>query len=362
MIDPALQPVGKPDISLICQSRGLASSRGSMKAFQICANSNWDESLDKELDRILAIRLNNLKKHAHLHNQNSTGTNQTNINVDHHLTLLHDDEDGEGVTLVNDVVSKVLDTSKMNSSDVKVIDAASPVKITTIKPSIEVHLETTKAPIANHSGILTADGVLNDQKTVFVLLDDAGKTTVAPKKAHNATQVPVHLNVTLAKSTAHPKVTVKIEGTTVTTVKPTAASSPISTTPKQTHVMLVSSTSAPSASKTVVLIEKGKVTTGSPSLALLVKPTLSPIIKPLETFEQVLERQEKEKHDLDVKFRLEREKLIKDMRKKQDDIDAQNAIKALQNQRQATSSTSRVPDSKLHQLEHDRQMVSLIKL
>lgn len=70
-----------------------------------------------------------------------------------------------------------------------------------------------------------------------------------------------------------------------------------------------------------------------------------------------MERQEREKQELEAKMRVERERLIKELQKRQDEIDAQNAMKALQSQRHVTATANKVPESKLHQLEHERQMV-----
>lgn len=346
-LDPVLKPVEKADIRNICESRfpPALSKVNTFKSFLQCSDNNWDEALGKELDRILAIRLNNIKKHSH-HNQTTSGLNHTN----HHLTLLHDDEDASaGVSLVNDVVSKVLDNTKQNKTVVKIIDATH--LATTLKPQL--------TPIALDVKVVNSTSTLPPSVSKSLNVTIVSPTTVSPKNSSissthppSSTPQPV-LNLTVSENHGHVQIKAAINGTTVkpdvslsvnltsttlspTTIKPSVENKTASTTPKATTLK----------------------PTSAAKNSTIPSTSAAPTFKPLETLEQVLERQEKEKRELEVKMRLEREKLIKELHRRQDEIDARNAIRALQSQRHATATSGHVSESKLHQLEHERQMVS----
>lgn len=383
--------------------------------------------MDKELDKIIAARINCLKNHKHSLNTTTP-------------ILSHEDEE---MSLISEVVSKVLEgdaSSLNNNSDIKVIDVSSfgSTKAPSVLPPVTVApikgaKATTVLPLPN-----TTSNLLNNPNTVVVFVDDA-KTTLAPVvvpsdkpivvKDLKTTALPVvkplvkeSTNSTTAvvsekplikdlKTTALPtlaaKLTTKVSiaGTTLkpatilptiktllaTTVAPkevkveSLAQKLISTvapvvkvSSSNTTKVHVGSTVVPVVSKTTLKPVAGPVTTkkvdivvkGTKAASLdsavkvtkvKVSSTVKPVVvKPLETLEEILKRQEKEKQDLELKLRVEREKIMKQLQKKQDEIDAHNAMKALQIQRDASS--DHASDTRLHQIEHERQMVSQLKL
>lgn len=436
----------KADVALICDSRSshLGSKVGSFQSFLDCVHSNWHESLGKELDKILSMRMSNLKKHTQVHSQTVNGT----IVTDHHAAMLHEDEDKNGASALSETVNKVLNDNKSNSTEVKVVDVIK----TTLKPSAApVHIIKSHNVTATPSHSNSSETVKDKAAAISVVVEKEVKTTIAPvvsinithatsttprshslssvlpsihpsahpsshhsahssahPSAHPSTHPSAHPTAhTSAHPSAHPSVRTSIHPSTSPsvhpsghpsvhpsghpTVHPTAHSSArpsihptikanvtikangttskpaiivnatLSTTTKPIVIVNVTSSTTPkpttSNSTTVkVTIVKKTVTTVKPTTSKPADKTTT-TFKPLETLEQVVERQEREKQELEAKMRVERERLIKELQKRQDEIDAQNAMKALQSQRHVTATANKVPESKLHQLEHERQMV-----
>lgn len=337
----------KEEISNLCQSRNLAAHlKNSYKAFQNCTSKHWDAALDKELDKLIAVRLD------HIQNKNET-----------HLDHLSHEKDEENA-LISDVVSKVFgDAKNLNSdSDFRVIDLSKAAiekpnlapKIAE-KPLLNVTLKPTLIPAIKN--LLTnstlkptlvplMDKLMNNNVTVKPTHAAsstvkphliANSTTVLPVQVHisvNITLAPKHNNSTTAKPTEHPAggLSVKTVLKEVATVKPAHVNG-------TTHAPVASSSTA---------APKNATTTIAPSTTK--KPGA------VEVLDGVLKKQEKEKSQFDMKLKSERDHVIKQLKKKnQDDSEAQKAIKSLQAQHKSASSHA---DHKLHQLEHDRQMVS----
>lgn len=354
--EPGLKPITQENLKTICSSKKLAPElSGSYKSFQNCAVKAWGAPIDKELDKIALARAKCMKNHLHALNNS--------------LAILdHDDED---FSLISDVVNSVLESDKNpgNSlnSGVRVIDLSG----TTHKPgSHNSNLDSTAAP-----------SLMSDPNTMVVFVDTATSTT-APSMSKSeslehskllTTLKPI-LRESIIASTAAPHGNFKSIPTpslhsmishSVTTSVPLLSHSGIESTSKPTigkEGSLSSSiltTSKPLAglltSKKTELI--AKVTTKSPSIehpAPSVKPEQD-LQKTIEGYEEILKRQEKEKQELELKLKIEREKYMKQLQKKQDEIDAHVAVKALQHQRDSAPVHS---DVRLHQLEHERQMVS----
>lgn len=352
--------VGKPDLTILCNSRNLQSElKGSYQSFQNCASKNWDPAVDKELDKVIAARLNCAKNHKH-------GKNETTTAV-----VPHDDDE---MSIISEVVSQVLDGDKIlaNNSDVKIIDITGTAKPSTVTPLAEgSDKNSTKA-----SKAAKVSGILNDPNTVVVFMDDSNRktTTLAPKSIHVVTKVEVETPkptvtnavVEIEKSTSSkPLLTQKLLLAEQSTPTP-------STTTKPAEQIATSSTPSPPISdKIEVSVEQSKAsdqtsTTEAPATAIAVtassdkmkvdvssvKTTTTTTEKPAESVESLLKRHEKERQELELKLKLD--KSSKQGHKKQEGLNALKAMRSLQMQRDASAHGS---DARLHQIEHERQMV-----
>lgn len=414
--DPILQPVTKAQLTTICASRMLdPKAKGSFKMFKDCSAGNWNQNIDNELDRITTARLNCAKNHNHSKNDTTITLMHDTTNEDDEISLI-----GDVVSKVFDGAEEIV-----NKPDIKVIDMSNPspssvtttpkplnIAIITLTPTNSSNQSSTEMPSTTLSP--NSKRLLNNPNTVLVFVDESGaRTTAVPNKpmmtfnttvrpiamiepiigTSNTTLVPVTIVEKLKKasnsslagkilpivndSTIAPATSNKTESTTIaalaspalamtTTSKPATTLAP-TVGPKTTAKTIVSlvmpklvTTAAPRVAQ--------KLTTQTPaiptnSMANLTESsiTFKPSEKPLETLQEMLKRQEKEKQDFETRLRIEREKLMKQLQKKQDEIDAKNAIKALQYQRAASNQLganghSSHSDARMHQIEHERQM------
>lgn len=387
-LDPTFKDVSHGDLVAICASRKHASGKGSFAAFLACASNHWDPVLDKDLAVIKAARANST---AHAHPESSAPV-ATNIE--------HEEEE---LSMISEVVNKVLGNSGGNlnekNTDVKVIDVNGGK--TTAAPAVpNVNGSSRAALVAQNGTTLPPKAPINKSllsdpnNTVMVFLTD--KTTPAPLVHPPAVNSTVHLSANATttikpaanltsthsveiKTTAIPhsgnnstklapalstKAPLAINGTTIkpvttngtttvapTTLKPTekvastlapksiTTAAPV-TTPASNATTAAPATKLPQAapSSTTTKAPPASTTTTTSMPTTTVKPTL----KPIDTLEKILQRQEKEKQDLENKLKAERTKAIAQL-KKQDD---------------AHSHHSSAADAKIHQIEHERQMVS----
>lgn len=388
-LDPTFKPVTHEDLNTICASRKhIDGAKGSFQAFQACAANHWDPELDKEMALIKEARANST---AHQHADSQVAA----------PNIEHEDEE---LSMINEVVNKVLGQNgnlNKNNSDVKVIDVSGK---TTLKPST-THAEHASKVTAVDSKSTVAPAnksLLKDpNNTVMVFVDEA-KTTLAPAilASNSTTAIPTTIaaaittvapSIAVNKTTVAPTHAAHVNSTTIhpaanittSSIKPTVNST-THVEVKKTHStnsttpLPAISTKAPAANVTTtgkpLIKSTNATTTVAPATTLkpivnvtithassngtTVKPTVSnststvaptkidsttakaavststvkPTLKPIETLEQILKRQEKEKQDLDAKLKAERTQAINKL-KKQD-------------------------DAKIHQMEHERQMVS----
>lgn len=377
--DPTSSPITGHNLKVICSSE--RSTTEHSKSFETCAEHNWSSLIDQELDKISAARANHTKNHQHSKEDTSA-------------TLEHDEN--EETSFVSGVVSKFFGPEKditKSSSDYLDISITPKPKTTTVPL-----LSTTPS----HSATPTsgAPSFMNDPNT-FVVFVDSASTTASPNlktalplshkpSLRNEGELPVNSTASSTSGASTTKSPIGSLGLALSTSQPTK--SPTTIGPSSTSVRGhdTTSASASSLSSTKVHISSNSVkapatkvsTSMKPLASLLItkksdainitkdatnrtsstsKPsvissTTKPVLKTLDTYEEILERQEKEKQELEQKLKSEREKFMKQLQKKQDEIDAQIAVKALQHQRDASSGHS---DGRLHQIEHERQMVSM---
>lgn len=375
-IDPNLTPVTKDQLATICSSKTLASdAKGSFKQFKDCSAHNWDSNLDKEIDRIIEARIQFTKNHSHAANETAA-------------TLGHSHDDDDEITMIGDVVKNVLDGNKeaLDRPGIKVIDVSGPAAAAAVANKLaNDKLASTPAPLA---GLLMPNKKLfNDPNTVVVFVDDSttkGPSTVAPKVAAVAStstkpaqiEVSVHTDSKAANSASTTVAPVKGAGVGVeiktglgdiivsaTTSAPVDQTKPPAVENSKLNVTASSLVSAAfgQANTTPGPSTAAPATTGTPPsskapAAVITTTTTTKSPKPLESLKEMLKRQEKEKLELEAKLKVEREKIMKQLQKKQDEIDAQNAIKSLQLQRATGGHSGSHADAKLHQIEHERQM------
>lgn len=382
-IDPNLSPVERSHLSHICASRHLpVHDRTSFVAFELCASQNWDLQLEKELDRILLARANCANNHQH---PKANGSDVA------HLT--HDSEDDEDeLALIGDVVSKVLEGNATGlGGDIKLIDVSASSPNSSAPP-------TTSAP--------RSPKLLNDPNTMVVFVEETNKraskglsdgpqTTAIPSLGYHlettvksvvivehsvgstAEPVPMrpevpHVNVTkLSAGDLADKINAAVANITsaVPHIAELVSSAPSTAAPIPPAIEITPtgySTSKP-ATTIPVVASKSITTAALPGVvSSTAKPgdivakttnttTTTTTQRPLEKLEEMLRRQEKEKSELEAKLKAEREKIMKQLQRKQDEIDARNAIKALQVQRTASGHGSQ-SDARMHLIEHERQM------
>lgn len=376
--DPTSSQITGHNLKAICLSNKSTAELPNL--FETCAKHNWSPLIDEELDKIVAARANHTKNHQHSNNDS--------------LAVLEHGEDEDEVSFISGVVNKFFGPEKdavNTNSDVNVLDIA----VTTPRPPHSI-LTTSLAP-----------SLMNDPNT-FVVFVDSTSTTALPKlttvvqtshkpSSTNEGDLPrVRSSSTSSPGTTATKSPIESLGIAMSTSQPLKSTNPSSTSmPNETithNNVTIPSTSAPSSTKiqSTVKVANTKIDI-SPSLSSkgplenilttkrpdaikkitksvadkigsTIKPsmllsTIKPGLKTIDTFEEILKRQEKEKQELEQRLKSEREKFMKQLQKKQDEIDAQNAVKALQHQRDASSGHS---DAKLHQIEHERQMVSTV--
>lgn len=362
----------------ICSSQQLTSELpNSHESFLTCAKQHWSPLLDEEFGKTAIGRENHVKEHQHSLNDS--------------LELL--EHDVEDVSLISGFINKFFDHDKNvanTSSGVSVLD----IIMTTPLPKLTDSLSSPPA-ISSTTG---APNLMNDPNTFVVFVENSSTTALPTQTATLSTSskpitavkddTPIIPNNSIASKET--KIEVKTAATTTTAAPikhPTTKSITIdlSTTKphlNSSHLPVIASTIKPASVSVSVDIaaNKSSPTSVKPLISILTtkkvdsikkfakgvidkisgKPnpsssTMKPVLKTMDSFEEILKKQEKEKQELELKLKLEREKFMKQLQKKQDEIDAQNAVRALQHQRDVSSSHS---DSKLHQLEHERQMVS----
>lgn len=284
----------------------------------------------------------------------------------------------------NNDTLKVLSTVSNNNSIHGVATSAAPVVhvtllTTTVSPAHETpKVQITTAhplaakPIANvstHAPEAKSANVTRVTSTVApsvaIVKVEKMETTVAPSVTLTAAKVDSAAVVT---TTAKPIVILAISA--ATTVKNASVVAPPSTTfaPAAKEVKVVNSTAKPTTVEPKSNATVTKVSTVAPhttlvpakSVASAAKTSKTPVVivietstaKPAKSLEEVLKRQEKEKQELEVKLKAERDSIVKQLQKKQDETDAKNAIKSLQQQRNGHGAS----DARLHQIEHERQM------
>lgn len=392
------------ELKTICSSKSQSSGfKGSYKAFSDCAAAHWNPAVDKELDRIIEARINCTKNHNHSKNATTDGS----------VSLGDHDSDDE-MSIISEVVSKVLEGDKSASSavsknsDIKVIDFS---PSTTHKPATGNSSSSLKLALSHASTTSTPTNVkslLNDPNTVVVFLDDSkttkksaaselstkvkvnttsggSSTTSKPAPIHSAVKLDLPSNVKLtlglnkeptpspspsaskATSSSLAHKILPSESSGAPSSKPVAASTtvkPSSSSQTTKKVEIVVEASKSPASKVEIATKTSSSSTGSSTVVKAASTAAPPTVlvkappppKPLESITELMVRQEKEKSEFESKLRAEREKMMKQLQKKQDEFEAQNAIKSLQIQREASANHD--SESRLHQLEHERQMVS----
>lgn len=358
MFDPATKPLSRVDLVTICLSKDLAAShKGSARAFEQCAARHWDPSVDRELDKIIAERANCIKNHNHTVSVNSTQNVADNLG-----DLSHDDGD---LSLINEIVRKMLDEDKnLNGSntDIKMIDVSSTFLGTTQKPASPVPIHSiSKHQLASTVAPLT-------KSDLAPAADDAAQTSPAPVSKISTPHPSVKPIVLGKQSTDAPsagdgdggkvgeeKVKQVESGTLESKIVPKS-----STTSAKPTIVPVAKPVGPSLlSKNKVQITTVKEnTTAMPAkTAKAIAPVSSKPLNPLDALDVVLKRQEKEKQEFEARLKAERDSIMKQLQKKQDENEAKDAIKALQVQRDASAAPSNGQAiNKLHQMEHERQM------
>lgn len=364
----------------------LCHSRNSphYKAFMGCAAENWEVQAEKELDAVIDARDDHVKNHKHDYKDAEAGA----------PALLHGDD--EVRSLLNDVVSKALFDNKSDhgkKSDIKMIDLSDKnLAATGHKPLGPSGLPVMPAKSA--ADVLSVERkILNDPNTVMVFMDDSRSPLHPPSPPHHSnnlfgpqsvsTTAMPHSNDKAKSSTtvtphdAPTKASIQTTSKPITKEanKPPPSMKPAPPTTKKPHEADITTTSAPkkpapapskggpkpsakgepssrgsidsssaTTTTTTTVAPKSKTTTSA--------PTRPPTEKPLETLEAVLKRQEAEKIEFERRLKMERDALIRRLQKQQDEIDAQNAIAAMQSHRSHATDH----DSRMHQIEHDRQM------
>lgn len=384
-INPNLVPVTTQQLHLICDSRKLdASAKDSFGSFKACAVENWEPSLGIELDRINAARESCTKNHDH-------------SKKDPVVSLSHDEVQ---LSMINEVVNKVFEGAKgvgaNKTTDIKMIDfsgnVSTPKPIPISASAVTKELETNKA-------------ALNDPNTVMVLIDDskAGKSgpgvitnavaaaasaisTPAPvvaastskPAANSTTSVTATVSadnksnhtlqgkiLSAVSTTAAPKVKVEVSvkstsaGTSTTTASPKETSHSPNVTKKAAAISVsiaTSTTSAPNHSTSKPVSSTKAPATAAAATSSTTKPNMSTKApaQPIETLKKVLDNQDKQLSALEKKLKAEREKVISQLKRKQDEEDSKKAIKSLQLQREASHNSA--ADARLHHIEHERQM------
>lgn len=409
-IDPSLNPISKANMMALCHSKANNQPDSKWKAFLGCASTNWDPAAEKELVRIIKAREEHVKNHKH-DSKDEPGAPSLLHGDDEVATMIND--------VVAKAFADGKNDQNLRS-DIKLIDLSdrtAPPTLSPVKQSVTSEGSSSTAPSVAKSAT-NEPKIMSDPNTLMVLVDDSTTktplTTTAPHhltssfgltkhstarphlddKAKSKERAPSH-EADIAKASAHTTSKPHLEVGQVTT---TPHSIIIETTTQHPSSKLRSSHKSQDADKNATTI--APVTKNGTSLELRVhldntsvhhknttkttsktnliqststKPTTAspksnatsaspktaskgPSEKPLETLSAVLKKQETEKQELDKKLKAERESLMKKLKKKQDEIDAHNAILALQSERQQAGHHSTGHDNRLHQIEHERQM------
>lgn len=382
----------------MCHSR----SSPIFKAFLSCAAENWDDLAEKELDAITNARNDHIINHKNDHKDGSRS-----------VASLLDGDDDEAKIILNDAVAKALSDNKSDggNNDIKMIDLSdkNPAVSSSPKPEPLAPSGSPVTPAKNAADVSSVEKkILNDPNTMMVLMDDTKppshlpgphhstnlfgpptvSTTAIPHSNDKTKSRPTTMNPTAPshnpaatkasiQTTTKPipinNGTNKPESVRPTTEKPhlgeigtSSESKPALESTKQISTIIrpIMSSSKPSSKVTGEPSSRSAIeshstavttTTASPQVKPITTsslPTKIPTEKPLETLETVLKRQEAEKIEFEKRLKMERDSLIKKLQKKQDEIDAQNAIAAMQSHRNHATDH----DSRMHQIEHERQM------
>lgn len=223
------------------------------------------------------------------------------------------------VSTATPAVTAAIDASTSSKPKIVAVPSVGPVIVIAT---------STKAPAAEiaHSSSTSKPVEASTAKPAEIKSVVAAVTTKAPERKSNATTVAAEHN-----------------STTTTTVKP-------GTSEKPTKKIEIVKTTKETMQKIIVSKTTVKPAVGSSSTikSVVIKHDSSTTSKPS------VEKAEKEK-----KLRDERERMLKLLKKNQDELDALTAVKSLQAQRQKVAEHDH-SDNRVHQLEHHRQMVSTI--
>lgn len=379
-IEPNLTPVTKAQLEQICASRKEPASSGKVqfKSFESCAEQNWEATLDKELARIAAARLNCSKNHQHSKNDSS-------------VALMHHDDDDDEVSVIGDVVSSVLGDSKsaVDKSNIKTIEvgpngavpvgaAAAPTTKTTVAPAnaAPAPAVTTVPPVAPETSALaasTAAPIVSPSHAPSVA--PAVSTTVVPTSAKPSSSTTPKPTTPPASTTVKPvpdgasKPTVgsaTLVGAAASTLGPTllpakGSGNEILNNPNTVVVFVDDSVKAGSKSGYGPATTDGH-TTAAPTLGEKLLKNVAGSAKkesPSSTGKPASTSTTKPKADGSTKApssstAAPTKASGSELQKKKDEADAKRAIEALKLQRAHGHGSA--ADERMHQLEHDRQM------
>lgn len=414
-IDPSMNPISKTHMVTLCHSKANTQPDSKWKAFLVCAADNWDTAADKELDRIIKARDEHVKNHKH-DSKEESGAPSLLHGDDEFSTMLNDvvakaftdgksDQNPRSDIKLIDLSDK---TTPSTNSSTKSPATVAPMT-TTSSPTLSKS-STIEPKLLNDPNTLMV--FVDDSKTKPPLTTVAphtstnlfgleGHSTAKPHPVEKTKPVEAHPNATVPKASIHStskpqlgtkqaSIATRTATSTSTTIKPhptnhsSSTNKPVisnknGTTSAPPHINGTSSKTAAHLSTTLTPISLAK-TTPKPTVKMSTQPaktsTMAPksntvstskptttslpltksTEKPLETLSAVLKKQEVEKQEFEKKLKAERESLIKKLKKKQDEIDAQNAILAMQTQRNNVANYPANHDNRMHQIEHERQM------
>lgn len=378
-LDPVSKLMTLADLISICPIKHLMlESKQSYREFQMCAASKWTPESDRELTRVLGNRLIGASHHVHF---------QEDPNLD---AVHHDNDD---ISLVNNIVKQILadEQSLRNDSEFKFIDVSDKNKdrspITTVAPSDEtviVWLNDTQSQNQTSTNVIESKIDLPPERITERVpemkplgLDNHGQDgggQQANMIVTNKPQVQITISAPNTTTTTTSKPSIKPESKpisvkiiqspdinrnwtnkTSTTVKPaskvlTKMSDLVYPRPNtvRPEIKLDSGTKEPNQMIKLSLVSDTKDSKSPGSSGNLI-----PILESIRRYEEDKSRQEK-------KLKAEREKSAEVTKRRETELATIQAIKSLQ--KQSIFDTKHQEDKEAHKLEHDRQMVSIIKI
>lgn len=297
------------------------------------SSSNSTTKSANESDKVIVLVDNSKTKQSHTTQSPSTSTTTVTTVAKQHKANNNETNSTTKITKESNVTETLIKDN--DSGDEKAnTSTEAPNTMNKLEDNKKgIVTKTATTVVTNHNNNLTTTTLRPSHPTTASSNDRKNNVTIKIEPESLTTNAPK--NATVQRIS---KVTTQIAINTTTTSKPHGSSSLSKSNESKQNDSDMKNKEKTSSNKT---------TTSSPSLNKITT-TLSPSSNDKIDYKASLEKKLKE----------DRDRMLKLLKKNQDELDAITAMKSLQAQKQKMVAQHDHSDERVHQMEHNRQMVS----